>query len=293
MRSAATKHDALLDLSFIRRANRTVIDRRLFAWPFVVTRSFYLDPERPGCLSVIVQTGSGAVHGEDRLVQRLVLNPGTAVSLTNQGATSVHRAAPAAGATETISLHVAGGASLEYLLEPRILFPDAALCQSVDLDCAKDGSALVVDAFTMHDPRGEARGFRDLESTFCLRRSGSEPLVIDRTRLHRPTADIFRGYLAFGSAFLVLTPSHDLADMQASLTNALGGSRGLYTAVSVLPDSTGLGVRLAAQDLAGIRTAFAHISAVYRQALLSVLSPPMGYSHGLPDRLSERKENRD
>ncbi|UPK32605.1 urease accessory protein UreD [Bradyrhizobium sp. 186] len=260
----------MFDLSFVRRANRTVIDRRLFAWPFVLTRSFYLDPDRPNCLSVIVQTGSGAVHGEDRLVQRLVLNPGTAVCLTNQGATSVHRADPAARAVETINLCVAGGASLEYLLEPRILFPDAALSQSVELDCANDGSALIVDAFTMHDPRGEARGFRELESTFCLRRSGSEPLVIERTRLHRPDPGIFRGYLAFGSAFLVLTPSHDHADIQASLITALSGISGLYAAASVLPGAAGLGVRLAASDLTGIRAAFASISAIYRQALLSV-----------------------
>lgn len=270
MRAAATRDHALLDLSFVRRANRTVIDRRLFAWPFVLTRSFYLDPERPSCLSVIVQTGSGAVHGEDSLAQRLVLNPGTAVCLTNQGATAVHRAEPAALATETIDLRVAGGASLEYLMEPRIMFPDAALCQSVELDCANDGAALIVDAFTMHDPRGEARVFRELTSTFCLRRSGSEPVVIDRTRLYRPTADIFRGYQAFGSAFLVLSAWHDLANLQALVTQALGEILGLYAAASVLPESTGLGVRLAAQDLAGIRTAFARVSAIYRQALLSV-----------------------
>lgn len=270
MRAAAKRDDALLDLSFVRRANRTVIDRRLFAWPFVLTRSFYLGPDRPSCLSVIVQTGSGAVHGEDALAQRLVLNPGTAVCLTNQGATSVHRADPAARATETIDLRVAGGASLEYLLEPRILFPDAALCQSVELDCAANGSALIVDAFTMHDPRGEARGFRELESTFCLRRSGGEPLMVDRTRLYRPSPDVFRGYLAFGSAYLVLDPWHDLAGIQASLTSALGGISGLYAAASMLPECSGLGVRLAAQDLAGIRAAFARTSAIYRQALAVV-----------------------
>ncbi|KJC54160.1 urease accessory protein ureD [Bradyrhizobium sp. LTSPM299] len=260
----------MLDLSFVRRANRTVIDRRLFAWPFVLTRSFYLDPDRPGCLSVIVQTGSGAVHGEDSLAQRLVLDPGTAVCLTNQGATSVLRADPAACSTETVSLYVAGGASLEYLPEPRILFPDAALCQSVELDCANEACTLIVDAFTMHDPGGEARSFRELESTYCLRRSGSEPLMIDRTRLYRPDPDIFCGHRAFGSAFLMLTPSHDLTNLQSSLTTVLGRISGLYAAASVLPGSAGLGVRLAALDLSRIRAAFVSIRATYRRALLSV-----------------------
>lgn len=269
MRNAATGGNARLDLSFVRRAGLTVIERRLFAWPFVVTRSFHVDPDRPHCLSVIVQTGSGAIHGEDRLIQQLTLGPGTAVCLTNQGATAVHRADPVALAMETVKLDVAGGASLEYLPEPRIMFPNAALSQSVELSCAEDACALIVDAFTMHDPDGQARSFRELESTFCLRRPGGDPVIVDRTRLCRPDSEMFRGYRAFGAAFLVLPPSHDLANLRALLTASLGSIPGLYAAASMLPGPAGLGVRLAASDLRGVRVAFECITTVYRQALPS------------------------
>lgn len=43
-----------------------------------------------------------------------------------------------------------------------------------ELDYAGDGSALVVDAFTMHDPSGEQRSFRELET---ITPSGLGPLV--------------------------------------------------------------------------------------------------------------------
>jgi urease accessory protein len=272
VRNAATDDTARLDLSFVRRADRTVIDRRMFAWPFVLTRSFNVDPDRRHCLSVIVQTASGAVHGEDSLAQRLVLGPGTAVCLTNQGATSVHRADPTARAVEAVELNVASGASLEYLPEPRILFPDAALSQTIELDCATDAYALIFDAFTMHDPSGGARYFRELESTFCLRRSGGEPLLIERTRLCRPDRSIFRGYGAFGSAFIVLPPAHDLAKLQGTLTTALGRVQGLYGAASASPAQTGLGIRLAALDLRYIRQAFESIKVIYRQTLRESLT---------------------
>ena len=260
-----------LDLSFVRRANRTVIDRRLFTWPFVLTRSFYVDRDRPDRLSVIVQTGSGAIHGEDSLTQRLMLGPDTAVCLTNQGATSVHRADPAARAMETVMLHVASGASLEYVPEPRILFPDAALCQSVELDCASDACALVVDAFTMHDPSGGARGFRELETGFCLRISGGEPVLIDRMHLCRPDLGIFHGHRAFGSAVMVLTSHQDLEKVLVLLSAALGDISGLYAAASMLPGSAGLGVRLAALDLRQVRLAFEQIGAIYRRSLLGAV----------------------
>ncbi|MDX3965486.1 MAG: urease accessory protein UreD [Bradyrhizobium sp.] len=271
MNNATASDAARLDLSFVRRSGRTVIDRRMFAWPFVLTRSFRVDPDRPDCLSVIVQTASGAVHGEDSLAQRLMLGPGTAVCLTNQGATSVHRAHPSARAVETVKLDVASNASLEYLPEPRIMFPDAALSQTIELDCATDAHALIFDAFTMHDPCGGARYFRELESTFCLRRSGGEPLLMERTRLFRPDRRIFCGYGAFGSVFIVLPPTHDLRKLQGKLTAALERIKGLYGAVSASPAQAGLAIRLAALDLRYIRLAFENIKLIYREAIMDQL----------------------
>lgn len=266
--SRATPSDAArLDLSFVRRAGRTVIDRRMFAWPFVLTRSFHVDPDRPDCLSVIVQTASGAVHGEDSLVQRLILGPGATVCLTNQGATSVHRAEPTTCATEAVRLDVASNASLEYLPEPRVMFPEAALSQTIELDCAADAYALIFDAFTMHDPLGEGRYFRELESTFCLRRSGGEPLLIERTRVYHPDHNLFRGYAAFGSAFMVLPSSHDPADIQSALTTVLERINGLYGAASALPAKGGIGIRLAALELRCIRQAFEAVRVIYRDIL--------------------------
>ncbi|WP_349631005.1 urease accessory protein UreD [Bradyrhizobium liaoningense] len=267
MKNITASDCARLDLSFVRRADRTVIDRRMFAWPFALTRSFHVDPYRPDCLSVIVQTASGAIHGEDSLAQRLLLGPGTAVCLTNQGATSVHRADPGARAVETVKLDVASGASLEYLPEPRILFPDAALSQTMELDCATDAHALIFDAFTMHDPLGEGRYFRELESTFCLRRSGGEPLLIERTRVCRPDYSLFHGYAALGSAFMVLPSGHDPADLQGKLTTALERISGLYGAASALPAKAGIGIRLAALELRCIRRAFEAVRVIYRGVL--------------------------
>ncbi|MGC2779880.1 MAG: urease accessory protein UreD [Bradyrhizobium sp.] len=254
-----------LDLSFVRRGGRTVIDRRLFAWPFVLTRSFHTDSERPDLLSVILQTGSGAVHGEDRLTQRFTLGPGAAVSVTTQGATSVHRAEQGARAVEQVTLQVASGACLDYRPEPRILFPEAALCQVLELECATDASALVTDAFTMHDPDGQGRLFRELDSTLIVRRPGEEPLLIDRMHLSRPDAALFNGHRAFGSAVLALPPRRDLGGVSHRLGGALARIDGLYAAASLLPDGAGIGVRLAARELRQLRAGFDQVGAAYRE----------------------------
>ncbi|WP_315779086.1 MULTISPECIES: urease accessory protein UreD [unclassified Bradyrhizobium] len=259
-----------LDLSFVRRGGRTVIDRRLFAWPFVLTRSFHTDVARPDCLSVILQTGSGAVHGEDRLTQRFTLHAGAAVCVTTQGATSVHRAEPGARAVEQALLHVAAGASLDYRPEPRILFPDAALRQVLELECAADASALVTDAFTMHDPNGQGRLFRELDSMLIVRRQGQEPLLIDRMHLRDPTSAPFNGRRAFGSAVLMLPQTHDRAALRLRLADAFSRIDDLYAAASPLPDNAGVGVRLAAREVRQLRAGFDAIAALVREIDLGV-----------------------
>ncbi|MGJ4885298.1 urease accessory protein UreD [Bradyrhizobium sp. HKCCYLRH1065] len=254
-----------LDLSFVRRGGRTMIDRRLFAWPFVLTRSFHTDADRPDLLSVILQTGSGAVHGEDRLMQRFTLHAGAAVCVTTQGATSVHRAEPGARAMEQVLLRVETHASLDYRPEPRILFPDAALCQVLELDCAQDASALVTDAFTMHDPNGQGRLFRELNSTLIVRRPGDEPLLIDRMHLRAPAMAMFKGHRAFGTAVLVLPPGHDRAALRQHSVGALARIDDLYAAASLLPHDAGINVRLAGREMRQLRAGFDAIAAVYRE----------------------------
>ncbi|MGJ5180385.1 urease accessory protein UreD [Bradyrhizobium oligotrophicum] len=267
--SASAPEPPRLDLSFVRRGDRTVIDRRLFAWPFVLTRSFHTDAGRPDCLSVILQTGSGAVHGEDRLTQRFTLGEGAAVVVTTQGATSVYRAEPGTRAVEHVALSVAAGAWLDYRPEPRILFPDAALRQVLELECATDASVLVTDAFTTHDPAGQGRLFRELDATVIVRRPGAEPLLIDRMHVERPDAALFKGYRAFGSAVLVLPLAHDFADISQRLTSTIVRIDGLYAAASLLPDDAGVGLRLAASELRQLRSGFDEIAAVYREIAIT------------------------
>jgi urease accessory protein len=244
---------AQLDLSFARRGDRTVFDRRLFTWPFVLTRTFFLDAAPAHLLTAIIQTSSSAMHGEDQLVQHFEIGPGAAVHLTTQGATAVHRADAGLTTREAVHLRVAPGAFLEYLPEPRILFPDAALNQTIDLDCAEGGVAIVSDAFTVHDPAGAGRSFRRLESTVTLRRSAGEPVMVDRLDISG-----FRGptqpFTAFGSIFMAAPlPPETLERLALELSAALATIPNLYGAASLLPSASGVGVRLAGRDLRALR----------------------------------------
>lgn len=224
----------------------------------MLTRTFALDGVPGHMLTVILQTSSGAVHGGDRLQQNLHVQAGAAAHVTTQGASCIYRANSAGIAEEKVIITVEGGGCIEYLPVPRILFPDAALHQTTEIDCGIGGIALVTDAFTVHDPQARGRSFRRLASTTVLRCDGSDPVLVDRLDIGGLGRRRATPYTAFGSVLLAAPGcSEGLHALAEELTAGFAAIPGLYGAASALPGSgVGIGARLAAPDLRGVMAGF-------------------------------------
>lgn len=263
---------AQLDLVFARRGERTVLSRRLFRWPFVLTRTFALDRVPAHMLTVILQTSSGATHGGDRLHQRFYVQGSAAAHVTTQGASSIHRADPGFTTEERVAIAVDEGGYMEYMPEPRILFPDAALDQTIEIDCAAGGVALVSDAFTIHDPEARGRCFRRLASTTTLRSDGEDPVLVDRMDISGLGRGRMTRYAAFGSVLLATPGRTDgMEALAEELTASFALIPNLYGAASMLPGGdVGIGARLAAHDLravaAGIQVAWIAVRRLFYSA---------------------------
>lgn len=264
-----------LDLVFARRQDRTVLERRLFRWPFVLTRTFALDRSPAHLLTVILQTSSGALHGEDHLRQRFHVRSGAAGHVTTQGASPVHRADPGLTARETVGIRIEDGGFLEYLPEPRILFPDAALEQTIEISCAVGGVALISDAFTIHDPMASGRCFRRFTSTMILCCGGPDPLLVDCFDIHEFARGRTAEFTAFGSVLLV-TPgrTEGIEALADDLSATLATIRDLYGAASLLPgEATGLGVRMAGRNLRAVRAGLHAVWITARRHLYGMAPP--------------------
>lgn len=271
---------ARLDLVFARCGERTVLSRRLFRWPFVLTRTFALDRVPAHMLTVILQTSSGAMHGGDSLHQQFHVQGSAAAHVTSQGASSIHRANPGLTTEEKVTIRVEDGGYIEYLPEPRILFPNAALDQTIEIDCAAGGVALVSDAFTSHDPEAKGHCFRRLASTTILRCDGNDPVMTDRMDISGFGRGRTAGYAAFGSVLLATPGRTDGVEVLAEeLTVNLATIPGLYVAASTLPGgNVGIGVRLAAHDLRAVTAGIQGVWIATRRLLYS--TPPFSRRKG-------------
>ena len=246
-----------LDLSFVARQGQTLLDRRLFSYPYVLMRTFRepsdsVHLEGPGPAAalthLIVQNSSGPVHDRDNLATNLGLNEGTTVRLSYQGATAIHRARSGNISRERLTIHLAGNSHLSYLPEARIYFPDAHHHQGTEIKLSHGSSLIFTDTFTTHDPEGHGRPLTELDDTLTIHRAG-ELLLLDRQHLETPTFP--PGFRAFGTILLIGHPEPELPEIPT-----------LYAAASLLPANLGWSIRMAAADLRPIRELTAALAAL-------------------------------
>jgi urease accessory protein len=251
--------DAQLDLSFRRHPERgTYLDRRVFRWPFTLSRGFRLDSVPSGMLTLILQTVSGAIQADDALVQRICVGAGAAAHVTTQGATMVYRAPAGMCATDTIELEVENGGVLEYLPEPRILFPESSLSQRLLLRAAPLGIAMLSEGFVLHDPTGQGRPFRSYTSEVVIEQPAGCVIALDRIDLDAmPVRGGRRAQYAAHGTLLVVAPLPPpaLEALCRDIEARVSGAPGIYAAASVLPQEAGVGLRVAATDGRHLRTA--------------------------------------
>lgn len=264
-----------LDLAFQRHAQAgTQLTRRIVRYPYVVTNVFRMDPVPADMASVILQSASGAILAEDRLSVRIAAEPGAAVHVTTPAATAVHRMPSGAMATERVDLAVGAGALLEFLPEPRILFPDAALVQDLRLVVDVAGTAVVADGFLTHDPQGRKAPFRRLCSSIEIARPDRTVLAVDRFDIDGRRQLL--GAARFGCHGIVIVVGPftrgQLAAIGAAAAATLGALGGLYAATSVLPSECGISLRLACSSGAVLRAATNAAWAAIRCSLTG--SPP-------------------
>lgn len=227
-----------LRLEFSHVGGRTQLVRRQFSWPFHVGRQFQ-EPDAPQAAVVVLQSASGTLNAGDRLRASLVVNDGAVVRVRAQGAPSVHRARDGQGVVEDTAIAVGHDGSLECLAEPRVLFPGARLSQTLTVDLAGTGSALLADgAIALHG--GSGQGFEEFASELLIRRDG-ELLVHEQVR----TGDWSRApgragsFTAFGQVLIL--PGADRSPTALEWDDPAG-----YLAATTLPNGAGLLVRIAA-----------------------------------------------
>ncbi|WSL80894.1 urease accessory protein UreD [Kitasatospora sp. NBC_01266] len=273
----------LLELGFEQRGGRTELVSHYQKSPLQIMRPLYFDPGRPDlAITYLMSTGGGIVQA-DRLRLDLRCGADTAVHLTTQAATKVHRM-DADYATQQVFLTADAGAYVEYLPEPTIPYRDSRFYQRTVITV--DPSATVLAAETVlagRLARGERNAYQVFAADLEWRRPDGRLFALDTVRLEPGgpasggSASGVGGPAVLGrhdlvAGFFVVTPLAPAALVADTLHEALADCGLLYGA-SVLPEDTGAWLRVLGDDSPAVGAALLRAWDAVRRLLIGVPAP--------------------
>ena len=198
--SAVGRH-ARLDLSFLYRNGRTVLDAAYAEPPFRVGRWF---AEGEGLYMILASSAPGA-FGHDHLRQNVRIGRGARVRLTSQSAMQVHPSPDGGTALLETSYHVEDGARLHCEWPPLIPFAEAQIDQRIDLTLEGDASLYWSDALMSGRlARGERWQFASLAHELSASRDGSLE-YLERYRIQPSDLAVSQPWAASDASYLGTT----------------------------------------------------------------------------------------
>lgn len=161
---------AELDLSFSRRAARTVLSGNRHRGPLQVQKALY--PEGGTICHVTVLHPPGGIAAGDELAIRTVLQEGAHALLTTPGATKWYRSEDA-WARQHLRFSLAEAAVLEWLPRENIFFDRSNVSMTLDVDLAERATYFGWDIFSFgRRAAGESWRAGKLHMHTRLRRAG-------------------------------------------------------------------------------------------------------------------------
>ncbi|MBL1097838.1 urease accessory protein UreD [Streptomyces coffeae] len=269
----------LLELRYARVGDRTELVDRYQKSPLQIMRPLYVDPQRPDMpVTYLMSTGGGIVQA-DRNRMDIDCGPDTAVHLTTQAATKLHRV-EFDHATQVVHLTAGARSYVEYLPDPLIPYRDARFYQHTCVTADPTATVLLGETIAAGRlGRGERHAYRLLFSDLEITRPDGELLVVDTVRLdpHEPGSvtgpAVFGGHDLMATLYAVtpLAPAAQVADtLHAALLTT-----GLACGVSVLPDDCGAWARIMGSDSPAVTRAIRTAWDALRRLLIGVPAPDL------------------
>jgi urease accessory protein len=210
---AAGKH-GVLEMAFVRRGDRSVLEHLFRRAPLLVQQALYWDEHLPGLPCVYVITTSGCVVQGDRLEMAVDVGTDAMAHITTQSATKIHQM-DGDFATQSQRLSLSDNSYLELLPGPVIPHrhsrfvtrTQAMVADSATLFCAE-----VLQPGRKHHDAGELFEFDLYSSALTTTRPDGTPLFTEKFvaqpwRHPVRRAGVMWRFDIVANAFLITPPS--------------------------------------------------------------------------------------
>jgi len=295
MPSGAPGKHGVLDMSFARRGDRSVLAHLARKAPLLVQQALYWDEHLPGLPCVYVITTSGCVLQGDRLDVSITVGAGAMAHVTTQSATKIHQM-DANFAAQTQRLALAQNAYLELLPGPVIPHRHSRFITHTQATVAESATLLSAELLQpgrKHHGAGELFEFDLYSSTLTASRPDGTPLFTEKLiaepwRYPVRQAGVMGKFDVFANVTLI-TPRRHADRIFEQVVPGADTSTDCVAGASRLPNDAGLVYKVIGMETEPVKTKVRAFWNLARQQVLGAPIPaarPWG-SPLLPDAAEE------
>ncbi len=281
--------NGLVELGLERRAGRTRLTHCRTRPPLLVQQALYPDEAAPDMAHVFLANPTGGLLQNDRHCIAVSVGAGARAHVTTQSATKVYTM-PEGVAEQRVRLDVAAGGYLEYLPDPLIPYRDASLEQEVEIACEPGGALLFSDVITPgRVAMGESFRFRRISNRLTVRGQSGRPVYLEAFNLEPRAGDMTGiGVLGFGGqqdadevsartlgSMLIVCDGGRASSILDRVRRSLEPCAEVRVGASMLPDGSGVGVKMIGLDCAAVQQALTRVWSIARRELLGVDVPAL------------------
>jgi urease accessory protein len=276
MPSAAPGKHGVLEMSFERRGDRSVLTHLYRRAPLLAQQALYWDEHLPALPCVYIITTSGCVLQGDRLDISLTVGTGAIAHVTTQSATKVHEM-DANYASQSQRLTLADDAYLEFLPGPVIPHRHSRFVTRTEATVAESATLLSAEIL---QPGREHHGGELFEfDVYCSALTANRPdgtplftekLVAEPWRHPVRQAGVMGNFDVFANVTVVTPERHARAILEQV---AFGPGADCVASASRLPNEAGLVYKVLGRETEPVKARVRAFWALVRQQVAGATIP--------------------
>ncbi|UVS70582.1 urease accessory protein UreD [Nitrososphaera viennensis] len=263
----------ILRLERDKHNGKTSVKEQYSRVPLYTQRALYLEEALPSMAYLYIISPSGGILQGDRYRMDITLRNNALAHITTQGATRVYRMEKNF-ATQIVNVDVGEGCYFEYIPDQIIPYVDSRFYQVANLRVHDSATMLYSEIMT---PGRVARG-ESFAYDICYMKAQAanqdgnmrfvDVAILEPKKRSMKAFGVLENYDTVGSMY-VLAPSKYVAELHDKINSALAGySKDLYAGASILPDNSGVIVRMLGDTANLLRNAVFEVVRVARRTIL-------------------------
>lgn len=252
---------------------KTVAKEQYSKVPLYTQRALYLEESLPSMAYMFIMSPSGGILQGDRYRMDITLKNNAFFHLTTQGATRLYRM-DKNYATQLVNITVGEGCYFEFIPDQIIPYRSSRFYQNVTLN-AHDNSTMIYSEILVPGRVGSGESF---EYDICYLKASAKnqngDLRFIDTALLEPKKrsikdfGILEGFDVIGTVY-VLTEEKYIRGLNDQINSAIESLPKIYGGATILPNNSGVMVRLLGPFASDIRDIVYEIVRISRKAILN------------------------